>query len=304
MAEKNRGFVSALVLGILSSIFFAMNFILNRSMSLGGGYFLWAAVLRYGFTLPLTAIMLFATKGFAPVFDSIRNKPLQWLLWSTVGFGLFYAPLCMAASFGESWFTAALWQFTIVAGILLTPLFGKKIPKKNLACSFIMIAGIFLLQYTKLISGVKANWGMLLLTMGIAAVSYPLGNRKVMQITDGDNLTTLQRVFGMTLCSMPFWIVCGFISYSQAGIPSQSQVFQSFLVALISGVIATLLFFEATRRVQFDARKLAIVEATQSGEVIFSLLFGVLLLKDAAPGGMGYLGIVVILAGMLLNCLV
>ena len=45
-----------------------------------------------------------------------------------------------------SLFFAAAWQLTIVAGILLTPLFGKKIPGKNLACSGVVLPGVFLLH--------------------------------------------------------------------------------------------------------------------------------------------------------------
>ena len=43
-------------------------------------------------------------------------------------------------------FVAATWQITIVAGALLTPLFGKRIPIKNLICSVIILGGILLLQ--------------------------------------------------------------------------------------------------------------------------------------------------------------
>ncbi|MXI72598.1 hypothetical protein GR255_27030, partial [Mycobacterium tuberculosis] len=66
------------------------------------------------------------------VLSAIARAPWTWLLWSTVGFGLFYAPLSMASIYGESWFVAATWQITILAGLLLTPLFGQKIPRKQL----------------------------------------------------------------------------------------------------------------------------------------------------------------------------
>ena len=38
-----------LIYGILASFFFAFTFILNRSMNLAGGYWMWAASLRYLF---------------------------------------------------------------------------------------------------------------------------------------------------------------------------------------------------------------------------------------------------------------
>ena len=43
----------AMLYGLLASMFFALTFILNRSMNLGGGYWLWSASLRYLFMLPI-----------------------------------------------------------------------------------------------------------------------------------------------------------------------------------------------------------------------------------------------------------
>lgn len=298
-----KDFTKAIILGISGSFFFAFNFILIRSMNLEGGFYLWTAVLRYFFTLPLMAFLLVRNNGFQKVFKSISQKPARWFLWSTVGFGFFYAPLSAAAIYGESWFTAAVWQFTIVAGVLLTPFFGKRIPLKNLCCSCVIVAGIMIMQASKIKLGVQADWPMLIITMGIAAFSYPLGNRKMMQVIDGDGLTTIQRVFGMTLCSMPFWLVCAVWSYTQAGLPAASQCFQSFLIALLAGVVATILFFAATDLVSHDPKKLAVIEATQSGEVIFTVIMGVFLLKDNMPNEMAMIGIGIIVAGMVLNSL-
>ena len=103
----------ALPFGILGSFFFAFTFVLNRSMNLSGGYWLWNAVLRYFFTLPIMMSLLLKNKQYRPVWEDIRVRPGSWLLWSTVGFGLFYAPLSLASVYAESWFTAAAWQFTI-----------------------------------------------------------------------------------------------------------------------------------------------------------------------------------------------
>ena len=101
----------ALFAGILASFFFAFTFILNRSMHLGGGSWVWSACLRYYFTLPiLWAVLLFQGKGgLGRIFREIRRQPLTWLWWSTVGFGLFYAPLSLGSQYGEAWLTAATW---------------------------------------------------------------------------------------------------------------------------------------------------------------------------------------------------
>lgn len=293
----------ALSYGILGALFFAFTFVFNRSMNLSGGYWLWSACLRYIFTLPLMGILVWKQHGVQAVWCAIKQQPLAWLLWSTVGFGLFYMPLTAASIYGESWFVAATWQVTIVAGVLLTPLFGKTIPIKNLLCAGCILFGIFLLQ-TAHLSQMQAG-GILraLLLILIAAFSYPLGNRKMMVLCPQE-FSTVQRVFGMTLCSMPFWIVLSVCAGVTHGAPSTGQLTQSFIVALFSGVIATVLFFEATNLVKHNAKQLAVIEATQSGEVIFTLLGGVLFLGDLMPSLVGCIGIAVIVAGMICNSLV
>ncbi len=290
--------------GILASFFFAFTFLLNRSMNLAGGYWMWTAALRYFFMLPLLGGLLLILPGnrLGPVFTAIRQKPLSWLGWSTVGFGLFYLPLTLASVYGESWLTAASWQLTIVAGVLLTPLFGKKIPLKNLSMSLIILVGVLLLQVQNMTGGSFADNGVALLLITIAAFAYPLGNRKMMQVCP-EEMDSLQRVFGMTLCSIPFWIVTAVIAAVRSGAPTGGQALQSLGVALFSGVIATVLFFHATDLVKQDQKKLAAVEATQCGEVVFTLLGGVLVLGDAMPGVLGMLGILLIVGGMIANSL-
>ena len=292
----------ALGLGILGSFFFAFTFILNRSMNLSGGFWMWSAVLRYVYTLPILAVILWKNHQMQEILEEIRKRPGFWILWSTVGFGLFYAPLSLASTYGESWLIASTWQITIVAGVLLTPLSGKRIPFKNLAMSCLILSGIFLMQSAHFRENSTENLAAVLIPIVIAAFSYPLGNRMTM---DGcpKHLTSMQRIFGMTLCSMPFWAVCAVWAGTQSGLPSSDQHLQSFLVALFSGVIATWLFFYATDLVKHNARWLALIEATQSGEVVFTLLGGILLLGDAMPSAAGFAGIALILIGMTANSL-
>ena len=87
------------------------------------------------------------------------------------------------------------------------------------------------------------------------------------------------------------------------GTPSGSQAIQSFGVALLSGVIATLLFFRATDLVRHSQRQLAVVESTQSFEVLFTLIGGVLLLHDSVPDVYGWVGVGLIVVGMVLSSL-
>lgn len=292
----------ALVYGILASLFFAFTFLLNRSMNLSGGYWMWSACLRYIFMLPMLALLLLIRRGhlFRPVFADIKKQPGVWFLWSVVGFGLFYLPLTLASIYGESWLVAASWQVTIVAGVLLTPLFGKKIPVKNLAMAFVILAGIFLLQIPNMQGqDIRSNLAAFAPIL-IAAFSYPLGNRKMMQHCPAE-LDTIQRVFGMTLCSMPFWLAAAGIAWCGSGLPGAGQAIQSVGVALFSGVVATILFFHATDLVKENQKQLAVIEATQCGEVIFTLFGGIWLLGDAVPDLAGAAGLMLIIAGMVLN---
>lgn len=293
----------AVVLGVVSSVFFATSFVLNRSMNLGGGSFLWSASLRYLFMLPILFLLVAFKKQLGPVWTSIKKQPLEWILWSTVGFGLFYLPLTFASNFGASWLVAGTWEITLVCGVLLTPLFGSKIPLQSLGFSCVILLGIFLLQLSN-IEGSFSLGDFLLsfIPVLIAAFSYPLGNRKMMQIC-GEEISTLQRVYGMTLCSLPFWLIVSGVAWARDGLPSGSQLSQSFIVAVFSGVIATVLFFQATNLVKHNPKQLAAIEATQAGEMVFSVFGSALFLKEALPNWVGVIGIVVVALGMALNSL-
>ena len=290
----------AFLLGVAGSFFFAFTFILNRSMHLSGGSWVWSASLRYLFAFPIMALLTGKKFGFQNVHRAIAENLRGWLLWSTVGFGMFYAPISYAGDNGEAWLIAASWQITIVMGVLMAPLFKKKVPAKNLCASGIILVGVFLLQLRYIVNLHTDVIAMTLLPILTASIAYPLGNRKMMEICK-DRLSTVERIYGMTLCSMPFWCVLMAFGLLNTGLPSFSQVLQCFGVALFSGVIATLLFFKATDLVKANQKQLAVIESTQSGEVLFTLLGGVLFLQDPQPDYIGLLGIAFIILGMILS---
>ncbi|PMY01266.1 hypothetical protein C1Y18_34400, partial [Pseudomonas sp. MPR-R5A] len=93
----------------------------------------------------------------------------------------------------------------------------------------------------------------------IASFAYPLGNRKMMEVTN-NRLDAYQRVLGMTIASLPLWVILAIVALQTTGIPSAGQVYQSGLVALFSGVFATVLFFAATDLVRGNMQKLGAVE--------------------------------------------
>ena len=287
----------AIGIGIIASLFFASTFILNRAMDLSGGHWIWSAVLRYLFTIPFLAVIVAMRGNLRPVMNSLKAQPGTWLGWSTIGFGLFYAPLCFAAAYGPAWLVAGTWQITIIAGMLLEP---RKIPRRELITSLFILTGIIMIQIQPAASGEAGQLLAGFVPVLVTAFAYPLGNRKMMAVCRG-RLDVFQRVLGMSLASLPFWFLLSIFGLASAGLPGTGQVAQSLLVAILSGIVATVLFFYATDLARNDARQLAAVEATQSGEVIFTILGETMLLGTPLPLGLSLIGSVVVVLGMIIH---
>ncbi|MEK4405846.1 multidrug resistance efflux transporter family protein [Sporosarcina sp. FSL K6-6792] len=297
-------------IGVLSSVFFAVTFILNRSMELSGGSWLWSASLRYLFMVPFLFAIVAYRKGLGDVKKEFVHKPAPFFIWSVTAFVLFYAPLTYAAAYSPGWLLAGTWQLTIVAGVLLAPFFTlivktsdgekkirQKIPLVSLGITLIIFAGVVLIQIPHAQSVEPRTLLLGIIPVVLAAFAYPLGNRKMMELLGG-RLDTFQRVLGMTLMTIPVWIGFSIYALWTVGPPSMSQLGQSFIVGISSGVIATTLFFMATDRVRGDQGKLAAVEATQSTQLIFVMLGEMLILGIALPGALSLFGIAVIIVGM------
>lgn len=302
-----------IVLGIFAAFFFAFTFIFNRAMELEGGSWIWSASLRYFFMVPFLLMIVVMRKNLKPLLTEMKKNPREWVLWSIVGFGLFYGPICFAAAYAPGWLIASTWQITIISGSLLAPLFLEtvmtekgtvqvkgKIPFKGLTMSVIILVGIILMQLDQ---ATQLSIGDLLLgviPIIIASFAYPLGNRKMMDICGG-RLDVYQRVLGMTIASLPLWVILAIYGFIASGPPSVGQTFQSGLVAITSGVIATVLFFQATDLVRGNMQKLGAVEATQSMEVLFALVGELILLKTAFPSVISWTGMVLVMVGMILH---
>lgn len=292
-----------ILIGILAAMFFSVTFILNRAMELEGGSWVWSASLRFFFMLPLLFLMVGYKKNVKPVLLHIKKHPLQWVLWSTVGFGLFYAPLTYGTIYAPGWLVAATFQLNIVAGSLLVPFINKtnrSIPFQSVIVSLIIVAGVFLMQLEHANKVPLTGLVLTIIPLVISAVSYPLGNRKMMQLVNGE-LNTIQRILGMTIASLPFWIILSIYGAFTYGAPTQHQVMQTFIVAVFSGVIATILFFYATEIVRHDNHKLAGVEATSAGEVIFALIGEIVLLGALFPNIISLIGIALVIFGIILH---
>ncbi|WP_404450377.1 multidrug resistance efflux transporter family protein [Sutcliffiella horikoshii] len=301
--------MKAILLGILASVFFAVTFVLNRSMELSGGSWLWSSSLRFFFMVPFLFVIVWLRGNLKQLFQEMRTNPLPWFIWSFTGFVLFYGPITFAASYGPGWLVAGTWQLTIIAGVLLGPFFYKvvngkrvreKIPARGLLISMVIFAGVLFIQ-TQQGSGISLPMILYgIIPVAIASFAYPLGNRKMMEVCGG-RVDTFQRVLGMTLATIPVWLLVAARGYMTVGAPSQEQVLQTFIVAISSGVIATTLFFIATDMVRNSQEKLAVVEATQSTQVLFVLIGEIMLLSTPMPNGMGMLGLFIIIIGMLLH---
>lgn len=298
----------AILLGLLASLFFAITFVLNRAMQLSGGSFLWSASLRYYLMVPFLLLIVLVRGNLKGLLDHMKDHLWEWFLWSTIGFGVFYAPICFAAAYGPSWLIASTWQITILAGSLLVPFFyteqgvRHKIPVRGLMISSIILIGVILMQIDQGNHLSIKDMLIGIVPIVIAAFAYPLGNRKMMVLCKG-KMDTYQRVLGMTLASLPFWIVLSCIGFATVGMPPLAQVTRSLVVALSSGVIATLLFFKATDLTKGDVHRLAAVESTQSGEILFALVGELVILGGILPSGFSIIGILMVICGMIVHSL-
>lgn len=274
---------------------------------------MYTASLRFLFMIPFLAIIVAKRGKFGALIREMKRKPGAWMLWSFVGFGVMYVPVCFAAEYEPGWLIAGTWQVTVVAGALLAPLLRQKIQTadgtvtvrgsihwKGLGLSSMIVAGAMIMQFSHAegLSGKDLLLGAL--PVLVAAFAYPLGNRKMIEVCEG-KLDAYQRVLGMALASLPLWLVLSFVAYLQDGLPSAGQTGQALLVAVCSGVIATVLFFAATEMAKGSAEKLAAVEATQAGEVVFATAGELLLLPIALPAPLAWVGMVLVILGMTLH---
>jgi len=303
-----------IILGIFAALFFAVTFVLNQSMEIGGGNWIWSASLRYFFMVPLLLVIVVCRKNASAVWQELKKNPVSWMLWSTIGFGIFYGGICLAGAYGPGWLVAGTWQITIISGTLLAPLFyeekmrrdgsiqivRRKIPYKSLSFSILIVLGVIIMQLEFAVSISLKEALFCFIPILISAFAYPLGNRKMMVICNG-RLDVIQRVLGMTIASIPFWVVLSLIGTFTVGIPGRQQIIQSAIVAVFSGIIATILFFAATDLVKDNMVKLGAVEATQSLEILFALIGEVLFLSAHLPSPVSFFGISLVMVGMIFH---
>lgn len=305
----------AVLIGIVSAFFFSLTFVLNQLMSSSGENWIWSASLRFLFMLPLfgLVILLQRNNGFSKILISIKSNMKKWILWSHVAFALFYIPLCFASTVAPGWLIASMWQITIVSGSLIAPFLeedlnkkkASKIRRSDLFYFGIILFGIGMIEMQQIsFRNLNPLLVIAICLMLVSAFSYPLGNRKILKINNTRaKLNTAERIFAMIICSLPAWIICSIIGYFQTGFPSTNQIILSSSIALFSGFIATYLFFYATQLAHKNPQNLANVEATQSFEVIFTVILGYLFLGDRIPSYLVIIGIMLVVIGVVCKTL-
>ncbi|HJW46388.1 MAG TPA: multidrug resistance efflux transporter family protein [Lysobacter sp.] len=296
--------LAAVAVALLSALFFTCTYVLNRLAATGGGHWAWLAALRYLITLPIMLLVMPWQGGIAPVWRAIRAHPAPWLLCSGIGFVLFYLLLSFAAASGPSWLIAGTFQLTVIAGMLWSPLLYRdaraRIPLPALAAGSVVVSGVLLMQIGHSGGHLGRDAWLALIAVAISAFAYPLGNRSLLLHLEraGIELNATQRVFGMTLASQPLWWAVAAYAFSAHGAPPVGQVLSAAGVAVGAGVIATVLFFQATGAVRNDPTALAAVEAMQAAEILFATLIGVLWLGEAWPQGITLWGALVVIVGI------
>jgi drug/metabolite transporter (DMT)-like permease len=296
--------LAAVAISLIAALFFTSTYVLNRAIATGGGHWAWSAALRYFFTLPLLLPLMRWQGGTAPVHAAIRAQPLAWLRCSVIGFVLFCACLTFAADSAPAWLIAGSFQITVIAGMLLAPLLyrdaRRRIPRRALALGSLVFGGVLLMQFGHFDGALdRAAW-IALAAVVVAAFAYPLGNRMLLLHLErsGESLNATQRVYGMTLVSQPvWWLVAGW-AWWQAGWPGGEQMLLAAGVALGSGVIATVLFFQATGLVRNHPTALGATEAMQGAEILFATALGVLLLGEHWPQGSAAWGAAMVFIGI------
>ncbi len=180
--------IRIMLLGLLAGLFFSTTFILNRAMSLEGGHWFWSASLRYGYMFIFLTFCLMVSKGKAYCLQLIEEFIRHWLFWvlsGSIGFGGFYALICLAADFSPGWVVATTWQLTIIASLFILLLFGRRFSPKIWLFSSVVFCGVLLVNVSQIETTHLSELLLGALPVLGAAFCYPLGNQLVWEAQNG-----------------------------------------------------------------------------------------------------------------------
>jgi len=297
-----------LFIGLLSSLFFTVTFLINRSISLDGGDWFFSGALRLIYAIIFFTILFIIFKGvgyFKLVIKEYLDNIFFWTIAGSVGFGFFYSLLCYSASFSPAWIIATTWQITIVSSLFVLTFFGKKLSRKTWFFTIFIFAGIILVNISHFES---TNIKALLLgsiPIIIASICYPIGNQmvweeKLKRKDENKNVEIINnnfvKVFLLVLGSVPFWVILYFFSNPEP--PNTSQYISVAIITIISGVLGTSLFLYARSQAN-SSDKLMLVDSTQSSQVLFALSGEMIFLNESFPNSIGLYGVIITMIGLI-----
>lgn len=296
-----------LLVGLLSSLFFTVTFLINRSISLEGGHWFYSGGLRLIYAIVLFSMGFIIFKGF-DYFKLIIKEYLSnlkfWTIAGSIGFGGFYSLLCYSAAFSPAWIVATTWQITIVSSLFVLTFFGKKLSKRIWFFTIFIFTGIILVNLSHFeISNLEALF-LGSIPILVASFCYPIGNQMVWEEKKkrkdkNKNFEIINnsfvKVFLLVLGSFPFWIVLYFLSDPVD--PNTSQYISVAIITIISGILATSLFLYARSNAD-SSSKLMLVDSTQASQVFFALSGEMLFFNATFPNTIGVIGLLITIIGL------
>lgn len=309
--------------GLLAGLFFSSTFVLNELMASQGGHWFWSASGRYIFMWLILSLIISLKHGLSTLHKLCQlflNHVGFWCVAGGVGFGGFYAFLCFGADHAPGWVIAATFQFTSVASLIVLAMFGENLSKSVIGTSLLIFTGVLIANLGEGLHDESISLGNLLLLGALPALlsgfCFPIGNQlvwyaankaqnpsampsrlpsSVPSMTSPLIHSAMNKVWLLTTGSLPFWLVLGLVIAPES--PSSSQVINTFLVALLAGVIATSIFLFARSQASTGGQ-VAAIDATQASEMIFAIFGGMILLGSPAPSVLSLLGIGMVIFGL------
>ncbi|MBB2932280.1 multidrug resistance efflux transporter family protein [Paraburkholderia silvatlantica] len=309
LLKEGNPILMAVALGVLAAALFSSTFFLNRFISTVGGRWQWTAALRFFYMVPVLASWITVRRGLPFLVRTGRlfaTRPLFFLISGGIGYGVFYTGICFSARYSPGWVVASAWQITMLATPMVLWAFGHPVTRRGFGYLLLIASGVCLIQVTRLSAGAPPGEILLnSLPVVVAAFAYPIGNQMIWQFrrTNADAGTgevladPAACVLLLTLGALP--VFGAVLLLGRAGLPGNSQLVSTALVALLSGCIATPLFLYARNLNQHPIGLMA-VDATQAAEVPLALLGEMVFIGAAMPHIPEFSGIGIISIGLVL----
>ncbi|MBC8753572.1 multidrug resistance efflux transporter family protein [Kordia sp. YSTF-M3] len=299
-----------LLYGFLAALFFSSTFAINKWLNVEMlGHWYWTASLRYIYVFLLINIIILIKNGSYSLLRTYKcyfQNILFWNMAGGIGFGIFYLCLCYAASYSDGWVLASTWQTTILFTPVVLFLLKERIKLHGVLYLIVMFIGVLLINNYAFKTIDDAFFNSIIPIL-IAAFSYPLGNtlckfacegkyEKISIHKYGISKDPLNQILIMVLGALPLIFIVGFIVN-----PTQPTIYQLkyiFIIAILTGVIATYFLYKARKIANKDGTALAFADGTQSIESPLALFWGFILFNEQLPNLSGWIGLILLTLGM------